>query len=82
MGAMPPWNFIHGVQYPHGPHTSYATVKHKLENITPTSGVVDGNSVVCLYIAKAFPMLLKAIVPSLQLQNPLVSYKVTKIHQS
>ena len=43
MGAMPPWNFIRGVQCPHGPHTSYATVKHKLENIMPTSGVVDGN---------------------------------------
>ena len=25
MGAMPPWNFIHGVLCPRGPHASYAT---------------------------------------------------------
>ena len=50
MGAMPPWNFIHGVKCPHGPHASYATVHaasavHKQAVILESTVSAVGNTV-------------------------------------
>ena len=57
-------------------------IKHKLESITPTSGVVDEN-LSSFSKAVLWQKLLSCCTkPSFQLQNPLVSYKITKIHQS